>query len=261
MKLRAIKGTVESYLVTDSLGSESLQYFNNLPLGDLKVNGRVQQRPGMFMGESSEDAVRWLRCPSIEGQQIRPFDQFMGSLIGRVKGIAPNTDRDWNIAKVQAYPDGDTGMKNHSDKILDLAVGVPICIARFGASRTALLVHKGTGERIQIPMPDNSLLVIGYEDNITHTHGVVADNTITKPSYSVVLRQSVTWLHSCGCVFGPRTPLKTDTYAQEALLRKDQYWSPEKQRQGLIRMFREENANPDFSIKQYRDIMDNCIYP
>ena len=61
-----------SYLIENFLYNDITPYFeHSLTWEKLYVNGRAQQREGVFMGDRTDNAEIWLRCPSIEGQTIK----------------------------------------------------------------------------------------------------------------------------------------------------------------------------------------------
>lgn len=258
MKIVDIRNT-SSYIVNDFFSDENLQtYFNSLDLNVLSVNGRPQQRAGMFMGENIEGSTRWLRCPSIEGQTIYEPTETVQTMVSEIRESFPELDHDWNIMKIQKYDDGQIGMKSHADKILDLAEGVPILIARFGAARVAVLTHKESKEEEHIFMPNNSLLVLSYADNLKYTHGVAEAPGLTGSSYSVVFRQSVTWLHESGLVWGLRTPFKVEADLNRTAI---SHWTKEQQRKALVKVYSQENKDVNISLDDYSEIIENCIYP
>jgi hypothetical protein len=262
-----------SYLIENFLYNDITPYFeHSLTWEKLYVNGRAQQREGVFMGDRTDNAEIWLRCPSIEGQTIKNISNPIKTMIESIrksvtKEAGIDLNYDFNIVKIQKYNNTQIGMKRHSDKILDLEEGAPILITRFGGTRTAVLSNKKTGENFEVEMPSNSLLVLGYRDNLTHTHGVKqAENYLEERSYSVVIRKSVTWKHLTGLVFGPRTPFKTlpeliKFLKEDAKISlKKHFYTQEKQRIAMVRAFVEENNSADASLKIYDTIMENCIY-
>lgn len=106
------------------------------------------------------------------------------------------------------YSNGNAGIHLHSDKIIDLDINTPIFVARFGAERICVLQNKETNDTIEVSVPNNSLLVISYDANRKWKHGIKEDDTVLQPSYSIVFRKSVTFLHPKGFLCGERTPFK-----------------------------------------------------
>ena len=230
---------------------------------DFTINGKVLARKGCFEGEVMEGGVRpWLRCPSIEHQTIYPYSPLVLSISERIKAL---TGHETNIAKIQRYDSGRTGIYLHSDKIIDLDEKTPIFVARFGAERMCLLQNKESGEVIELPVPHNSLLVIDYEANLKWKHGIKQDATLD-PSYSVVFRKTVTFLHPSGFIFGSRTPFKSLSDLEGYLVEQAAgrcprtYFSRAQQSEEMVACYKNENKNVA-GLDLYKKVIDNCIYP
>ncbi len=237
--------------------------------GQFTIKGKPLTRTGSFevlqMRNRRRDGRRvlgvpWLRCPSIENQTMYKMSDIvydireeMHNKIG-IWGIDPP-----NIAKIQKYNDGNVDIKPHTDKILDLAPGSKIYLIRFGATRTVILQHKVTKEIRKIDMPHNTLLILDYEDNLQWTHSVAKDPSITEPGYSIVFRNSVTFLdEEKGVVYGEHTPFKTRE--DISLTNLDKFYTKEEQTKELVKMYNKENNNV-ISLEDYRHLMDKAIYP
>jgi alkylated DNA repair dioxygenase AlkB len=101
-----------------------------------------------------------------------------------------------NHVLVQLYRDGNDYISEHSDKTLDITKNSKIVNASFGARRTMRLRRKrrvaiedvtdaitplqpgGPRETQRIPMPHNSLFVLGLDTNRSWLHGINADKRL-----------------------------------------------------------------------------------
>lgn len=94
-----------------------------------------------------------------------------------------------NHVLIQLYRDGKDYISEHSDKTLDIVRGSKIVNASFGARRTMRLRRKkkkGATEDVasapregqHIPMPHNSIFVLGLESNRWWLHGINADKRL-----------------------------------------------------------------------------------
>lgn len=211
------------------------------------INNKELCRTGSFEGIQSI----WLRCPSIEFQVIHPFSNVIKNLN---KQILNKIGLETNIVKIQKY-ESESYIYPHSDKILDLEVDQPIVVARFGSTRTCVLINKVTKETIEIKVPNNSLLVISYQANLLWKHGIIKELT-NEDSYSIVFRRSVTFKYQ-DYVYGIHTPYKT---LEELKLKLNkQIWSKEQSKLELVKCYSKENSSVvDLSI--YKDIINNSIW-
>lgn len=215
----------------------------------LTINNKPLTRLGCFQADTKE-ATPWLRCPSIENQNIEEKCKTSILLEEQIKNLGYET----NIYKLQEYLHGEIIIYAHTDKIIDLDENTPIFIYRAGATRTCKLVNKLTKEVITFPIPHNSLLSIPYESNLIWKHGINQDIT-DEPSYSIVARKSITFKY-LDYVYGKNTPFKNE---KDIINRSDKYWSAEKQKNEIVKIYGLENKNKS-DISMYKDIIENCIY-
>lgn len=252
---------IHDFLESDEQIIQKLE--NEITWNNFTINNKQIQRTGCFQGQVEEKYSPWLRCPSIEHQKIYPFSDTVFQIKKQIQKI---TGYDTNIAKIQKYKDGTEGINSHSDKIIDLCQKTPIFIYRVGENRKCVLSAKNSIEHrdddLIFEVPHNSLLIIDYEANLKFKHGILKDET-EKPSYSIVFRKSITFLHSSGYVFGQNTPFKTirdvENFNKENQIQK--YFSKERQKSVIIECYNQENNNHDININLYKEVMDNCIYP
>lgn len=228
--------------------------------GSFTINDKLLCRTGSFEGDQLEEGVvPWLRCPSIEHQMIRPWSRGVLSMKHYIERVFGHKT---NIAKIQCYPDGESFINAHTDKILDLDPSTPIIVARFGASRTCEMVHKKSNETIRFQIPNNSLLFIDYATNLEWTHGIRSDPDVTEASYSVVFRKSVTFLHPSGYLFGIHTPFKTIADIKTYKRDHSQFdvWDIKTQREELVHCYRREKKEKT-SMDIYKEVTKRAIYP
>lgn len=252
-----------TYIQYNTYISEELE--KQTKWGNFTINDKLLPRSGCFEGNNYYiDEIKispWLRCPSIENQEIYPMSDITLYIKDQIKEL---TGFDTNIAKIQKYDNGTIGIHSHSDKIIDLDEHTPIFIARFGEARTCVLTNKETNEIIEVKLGNNSLLVLSYEANLKWKHGISYKDETTKPSYSIVFRKSITFLHPSGFVFGENTPFKTLDDLTEFLKEKENrinnYFTKERQKKVIIGCYKEENKN-EIDISTYKKIIENCIYP
>jgi hypothetical protein len=228
--------------------------------GTFTINDKLLCRTGSFEGDQLEDGVvPWLRCPSIEHQMIRPWSRGVLSMKHYIELVFGHKT---NIAKIQCYPNGDSFINAHSDKILDLDPKTPIIVARLGASRTCEIIHKKSNESIRFQVPNNSLLFIDYDANLEWTHGIRSEPEVTEESYSVVFRKAVTFLHSSGYLFGRNTPFKTIADIKRYKRDHSQFdvWDAKTQREELVHCYRREKKEKS-SMDIYKDVIKHAIFP
>lgn len=224
-------------------------------LGPMTIRNKTLSRKGCFQGIPDLNGnMPWLRCPSIENQTIMP----MSTSISYIHTFINNHfSHIVNIFKIQEYLNGEIIINSHSDKILDMELNVPIFIARFGATRTMELTNKITNEIITLDMPHNSLLCMSYDANLLWKHGIAAD-----PSYSIVCRSSITYLHSrYALLYGERTPFKSINDLEKWIQCPNfMYMTRDQQRDEIVACYKKENYT-HVNIGIYDNIICNAIYP
>ncbi len=187
-----VEGTKDCFVVRNFL-DDDLNVCTDLEKQLENASGKPK---AVFQATSpEEDSFFYLRCPSIKPEDLTNFSPIVEKVNQSLCQLFPDVPV-CNIAKIVKYGDGSAHeLKSHADKIIDLAPGSNIYTVRFGNEKSMVLTHKESGEKIVIKLPHNTLLVIGWITNKNFTHGVPADRTGEGPTYSVVLRTSVTVLH------------------------------------------------------------------
>ncbi|KAL8948316.1 MAG: hypothetical protein Q9222_005486 [Ikaeria aurantiellina] len=136
-------------------------------------------------GEIGKDGgIPIYRHPADESPPLLPFT----SCVERIrKQLEQRLKQSFNHALVQLYRDGNDNISEHSDKTLDISRTSTIVNMSIGAQRVMTLRTKkskrtsGTNspnpsrQTQRIPMPHNSVFVLGPETNMQWLHGVRAD--------------------------------------------------------------------------------------
>ncbi|PYH98055.1 isochorismatase family protein family [Aspergillus ellipticus CBS 707.79] len=120
------------------------------------------------------------RHPADESPPLHPFT----ATVDRVRAIIERIlGHPLNHALIQLYRDGQDRISEHSDKTLDIVRGSSICNVSLGAQRVMVLRTKGQGSEDtdsgrltqRIPMPHESLFVLGQNTNMRWLHGIRPD--------------------------------------------------------------------------------------
>ncbi|KAJ5135011.1 uncharacterized protein N7515_004289 [Penicillium bovifimosum] len=123
------------------------------------------------------------RHPADESPPLKPFTAAVDEVRVAVEQILGHP---LNHVLIQLYRDGQDRISEHSDKTLDIARGSFICNVSLGAERVMVLRTKTSasdskegiesGRATQrVPLPHNSLFVLGPNTNMRWLHGIRAD--------------------------------------------------------------------------------------
>jgi alkylated DNA repair dioxygenase AlkB len=138
---------------------------------------------------SKDDSMPIYRHPSDQAPPLHPYTKHVDIVRKECEKVVGHQ---LNHVLIQLYRDGKDYISEHSDKTLDIVRGSSIVNASFGAQRTMRLRTKksgsGTGvaqetednQRItqRIPMPHNSIFVLGLKTNQMWLHGINADKRL-----------------------------------------------------------------------------------
>jgi nicotinamidase-related amidase/alkylated DNA repair dioxygenase AlkB len=130
-----------------------------------------------------DGAIPIYRHPADESPAFRPFTPTVDAVRAKVECILGHP---LNHVLIQLYRDGQDRISEHSDKTLDIARGSFICNVSLGAERVMVLRTKASAsehaegsesERTtqRVPLPHNSLFVLGQNTNMRWLHGIRAD--------------------------------------------------------------------------------------
>ncbi len=175
-----------------------------------------------------------------------------------------------NHCLLQLYRHGRDWISEHSDKTLDVVRPSSIINVSLGRARTMQLRPKrGEGEAVQkVPLPHASLLVMGLGTNRTHYHAIRQEGASDEdgPRISLTFRCIGTHLHpATGAVWGvgaraaTRDEGEARASARAAMTDDERARVEREESEAMLRLFREENVDPDFDAAAYRpgfDVVD-----
>ena len=215
-------------------------------------------------GEIGKDAsMPVYRHPSDQAPVLMRFSRPVQIVREQVQKII---NHPVNHVLIQLYRSGNDFISEHSDKTLDIVRGSSIVNVSFGAQRTMRLrtkrsatgkqsssVDAGSGRQTQrIPMPHNSMFVLGQESNMRWLHGINADKRAAErrseaeKAYSG-LRISLTFRHigtfldeNCTSIWGQGATSK-ERSSKNKVINND-----EAQTEKLIQAFGKENQSTEF---------------
>lgn len=120
----------------------------------------------------------------------------------------------FNHLTVQTYRDGNDHISEHSDKVLDIRPETPILIYSIGAPRVMRFRHKDKDAghpNIQIVLPHDSLLFLGWHTQRDYYHAINQCQTVEGPRTSYTFRCIHTFLDNDGRLNGPGAELCNET--------------------------------------------------
>ena len=255
-------GSGDSYLIKNVLPEDIARnvyqkVLDEVEFKDLLVNNNPIGREGAFYAQIGiKGEIPILRCPSIEGAEVKQFTPILQSIRDYLSMI---TNVNINHVKVQTYADNTKGVAPHTDKTLDLAPDSSIVNFRIGATREFILTNKVDGTKQVFDMPHNSIFVLGPKTNVEWLHSVEPREETIGPSISMVFRNSGTFQRQDGHIFGIGARFKTEHELDEYLETKNN--EPNiTLRKALIRGYVWENQ----SYKQcresaYRNVIENTV--
>ncbi|RHZ49837.1 isochorismatase family protein family [Aspergillus thermomutatus] len=130
-------------------------------------------------GQTLDDgSVPIYRHPADESPPLHPFTPTVNQIRVIVERILGHP---LNHVLIQLYRDGQDNISEHSDKTLDIVRGSFICNVSLGAQRVMTLRNKVKAAdddqrpTQRIPMPHESLFILGEKTNMRWLHGVRAD--------------------------------------------------------------------------------------
>ncbi|KAL1963429.1 hypothetical protein VTN77DRAFT_8330 [Rasamsonia byssochlamydoides] len=155
------------------------------------LSGQVPRLVAVQGAVLPDGSIPIYRHPADESPPLLPFTPTVDRVrqaVERILGYPVNH------VLIQLYRGGQDRISEHSDKTLDIVRGTSICNVSFGAQRTMILRTKlsgtteaaqeggasysssGAGRRTQrIPMPHESVFVLGPKTNMRWLHGIRAD--------------------------------------------------------------------------------------
>lgn len=145
------------------------------------LSGQVPRLVAVQGRSQSDGSVPIYRHPADESPPLHPFT----STVDRVRVIVERIlGHPLNHVLIQLYRDGQDRISEHSDKTLDIVRGSSICNVSLGAQRVMVLRTKASQETEEaesgrqsqrVPMPHESLFVLGEKTNMRWLHGIRPD--------------------------------------------------------------------------------------
>ncbi|MCJ1435395.1 hypothetical protein MMC27_004768 [Xylographa pallens] len=156
----------------------------------MKHRGGEVPRRVAVQGEVGKDGSKPIyRHPADESPPLLPFSSTVQRIREEVQKILKQP---LNHALIQLYRDGQDNISEHSDKTLDIVRDSSIVSVSLGAQRTMVLRTKrnrhpkngattpGSRQVQRIPLPHNSIFVLGPRTNRRWLHGIRPDKRDAK---------------------------------------------------------------------------------
>lgn len=204
-----------------------------------------------------DGSVPIYRHPADESPSLRPYTPMVDQarvIVERILG------HPLNHVLIQLYRDGQDRISEHSDKTLDIVRGSYICNVSLGAQRLMVLRTKtreageeDAGRQTQrVPMPHESLFVLGEQTNMRWLHGIRPDKrqestkSVEERAYggeriSLTFRHIGTFLNSEGDIIWGQGAVSKSQEKPGKVIHGD---PAETER--LIRAFGKENHSTEF---------------
>ncbi|KAJ5428937.1 hypothetical protein N7445_010391 [Penicillium cf. griseofulvum] len=147
------------------------------------LSGQVPRLVAVQGQTRPDGAIPIYRHPADESPPFKPFTPAVDEVRMAVERILGHS---LNHVLIQLYRDGQDRISEHSDKTLDIARGSFICNVSLGAERVMVLRTKTSASEPEggieprrttqrVPLPHNSLFVLGPKTNMRWLHGIRAD--------------------------------------------------------------------------------------
>lgn len=239
----------------------------------MRHRGGLVPRLMAVQGQKAEDGVEPLyRHPADEQPALTPFSPVVDAIrraVGQVIG------HPLNHCLIQHYRHGRDFIGEHTDKTLDVVRPSYIVNVSLGRTRTMVLKAKraqpdGRHATQRVPLPDGSLFVMGLASNREFSHAVRpegdggdgdggdgdARDSAEGARISLTFRHIGTFCHrDSGLVWGVGAPAATRAEAQAeaaSAAAQDREAAAALAVDRMLRLFHEENADPDFDPAAYR---------
>ncbi|EGC45203.1 isochorismatase family [Histoplasma capsulatum var. duboisii H88] len=165
------------------------------------LSGQVPRLVAVQGAVQPDNSVPIYRHPADESPPLFPFSK----IVNNVRHVVEkHIGHHLNHVLIQLYRDGQDRISEHSDKTLDIVRGSYICNVSFGAQRTMTLRTKSSAAKAaastgdtsdaadggdeetpkessterqtqRIPLPHNSLFILGEKTNMRWLHAIRAD--------------------------------------------------------------------------------------
>lgn len=225
------------------------------------LSGQVPRLVAVQGQTQKDNSIPIYRHPADESPPLLPWTPTVDAVRLAVEKVLKHPI---NHVLIQLYRDGQDRISEHSDKTLDIVRGSYICNVSLGAQRAMTLRTKvktlpedGTGDPVRqsqkVPLPHNSLFVLGEETNKRWLHSIRADKRAESEKSPEELafrgeRISLTFRH-IGTFFNP----EAGTIWGQGALSKSMgkagtviHGEPT-ETERMIRAFGNENHDPEFN--------------
>ncbi|KIY63854.1 hypothetical protein CYLTODRAFT_493575 [Cylindrobasidium torrendii FP15055 ss-10] len=138
--------------------------------------GEVPRRVAVQGIIEPDGSIPVYRHPADESPVLHPFTPTVAA-IARV--VSTKLNHPVNHVLIQHYRNGADFISEHSDKSIDIVRSSSIVNVSLGAQRTMFLRTKkdaGPKRAVRVPLPHNSMFVLGLKSNRIWQHGIHADN-------------------------------------------------------------------------------------
>ncbi|KAJ5815805.1 Oxoglutarate/iron-dependent dioxygenase [Penicillium robsamsonii] len=147
------------------------------------MSGQVPRLVAVQGQTRPDGAIAIYRHPADESPPFKPFTSTVDEVRMAVEQILGHP---LNHVLIQLYRDGQDRISEHSDKTLDITRESFICNVSLGAERVMVLRTKASASEPEagveprrtaqrVPLPHNSLFVLGPKTNMRWLHGIRAD--------------------------------------------------------------------------------------
>ncbi len=123
-----------------------------------------------------DGSIPLYRHPADESPPLRPFTPTVADIAARA---SLTLNHPVNHVLIQHYRSGADYISEHSDKTIDVVRDSSIVNVSLGAQRTMFLRTKrdaGPKKVQRVPLPHNSMFVLGLTSNRVWVHGIHTDN-------------------------------------------------------------------------------------
>lgn len=220
------------------------------------MSGQVPRLVAVQGNHLLDGSIPIYRHPADESPPLKPFSPRVDQVRAIVERILGHS---LNHVLIQLYRDGEDRISEHSDKTLDIVRGSSICNVSLGAQRVMILRQKGSENeegsgRVsqRVPMPHESLFVLGEKTNARWLHGIKPDKrqesekSPEERAYggqrvSLTFRHIGTFLDPTGdTIWGQGAVSKRKTEAHPVI------HGDTEETERLVRAFGEENRSVEF---------------
>lgn len=251
----------DSHLVLNLMDSASEQFFQTLKSEiqwqDMYHRGGLVPRQVAIQGSITEQSRPLYRHPADEEPEMTSWTPTVDLIR---QEVSSRLNLEINHALIQLYRNGHDWIGKHADKTLDITRNTAIVNVSFGATRKMYISPKTTDKQdkkptYRVPLPNNSMLVFGWETNKKFHHMIKPDRRQANEKnpqelsfhcerISLTFRSIGTFLTPEGRVFGQGSRHKTHQSLKKSDYRID--GREQDQAMTLLRAFSAENKNHDF---------------